>query len=98
MRRYVSSLKNEIEIKLLRVWTGNSIYGALIIEFIAQVFVSLIRFEIPELEHTSTKFIKMSLSNLTVTVDSWMNKTKRFIHSNFDAINTIILDHNWVVT
>ena len=70
------SLKNEIEIKPLRVWTDNSIYGALIIGFIAQLFVSLIRFEIPELKHMSTKFIKKSLSNLTVTVDLWMRKTK----------------------
>jgi len=65
------SLKNEIEIKPLRVWTDKSIYGALIIGFIAQLFVSLIRCEIPELKHKSTKFIKKSLSNLTVTIDSW---------------------------
>jgi transposase len=93
-----NSLKKEIEIKPLRFWTYNSIYGALIIGFIAQVFISLIRFEIPELKHASTKFIKTALLNLTVTIDSWMRKTKRFIHSNFDVINTMILDHNWVVT
>ena len=98
IEKIFNSLKNEIEIKPLRVWTDKSIYGALIIGFIAQVFVSLIRFKIPELKHTSTKFIKTALSNLTVTVDSWMRKTKRFIHSNFDAINTMILDHNWGIT
>ena len=57
IEKIFNSLKNEIEIKPLRVWTDNSIYGALIIGFIAQVFVSLIRFEIPELKHTSTKSI-----------------------------------------
>ena len=97
IEKIFNSLKNEIEIKPLRVWTDNSIYGALIIGFIAQVFVSLIRFEIPELKHTSTKFIKTTLSNLTVTIDSWMRKTKRFIHSNFDVINTTFLYHNWVI-
>ena len=35
------SLNNEIEIKPLRVWTDNSIYGALIIGFIAGPAVSL---------------------------------------------------------
>ena len=95
IEKIFNSLKNEIEIKPLRVWTYNSIYGALIIGFIVQVFVSLIRFEIPELKHTSTKFLKTALSNLTVTIDSWMRKIKRFIHSNFDAINTMILDYNW---
>jgi len=88
------SLKNEIEIKPLRVWKDNSIYGAILIGFIAQLFVSLIRFEIPELKHISTKFIKKSLSDLTVTVDSWKRKTKTYIYSNFDAINTTILSHN----
>jgi len=92
------SLKNEIEIKPLRVWTDKSIYGALIIGFIAQLFVSLIRYEIPELKHKSTKFIKKSLSNLTVTIDSWQRKTKKCIYSNFDAINTLILRLNWAVS
>ncbi len=98
IEKIFNSLKNEIEIKPLRVWTDNSIYGALIIGFIAQLFISLIRFEIPELKHTSTKFIKMALLNLTVTIDSWMRKTKRFIHSNFDTINTMILRHNWAIS
>jgi transposase len=98
IEKIFNSLKNEIEIKPLRVWTDNSIYGALIIGFIAQLFVSLIRFEIPELKHTSTKFIKQALLNLTVTIDSWMRKTKKYIHSNFDAINTMILRHNWPIS
>ncbi|WFN35857.1 IS1634 family transposase [Methanomicrobium antiquum] len=92
------SLKNEIEIKPLRVWTDNSIYGALIIGFIAQLFISLIRFEIPEMKHTSTKFIKKSLSNLTVTIDLWKRKTKKYIHSNFDSINTKILLYDWGIS
>ena len=94
----IHSLKNEIDIKSIRIWADNSIYRALIIGIIAQVFVSIILFKIPELKHTSTKIFKTTLSNLTVTVDSWMRKTKRFIHSNFDAINTINLYHNWAIT
>ncbi len=39
IEKIFNSLKNEIEIKPLRLWTDNSIYGALIIEFIAQIFV-----------------------------------------------------------
>ena len=85
------SLKNEIEIKPLRVWTDDSIYGAIIIGFIAQLFISLMRYEFAELRHTSTKFIKKSISNLTVTVDYMKNKAKRYIYANFDAINTLIL-------
>ena len=42
------SLKNEIEIKPLRLWTENSIRGAILIGFLAQLFVSLVRYEVPE--------------------------------------------------
>ena len=42
------SLKNEIEIKPLRVWTEKSIRGAILIGFLAQLFVSLVRYEVPE--------------------------------------------------
>jgi transposase len=98
IEKIFNSLKNEIEIKPLRVWTDNSIYGALIIGFIAQLFVSLMRYEVAELKHTSTKFIKKSLSDLTVTVDSWGRKVKRYVYSNFDAINTMVLRLNWGVS
>jgi transposase len=67
----INSPKNEIEIKPLRVWTDASIYGAVIIGFIAQLFISLMRYEFNELKYKSTKFIKNSLLNLIVTVISW---------------------------
>ncbi len=36
------------------------------------------------------KFIKISLSNLTVTVEKVKNLRKRRIYSNFDPINELI--------
>jgi transposase len=98
IEKIFNSLKNEIEIKPLRVWTDNSIYGALIIGFIAQLFISLMRYEISELKHTSTKFIKKALSNLTVTVDSWERKVKTYVYSNFDAINMMVLRSKWGIS
>lgn len=91
IEKIMHSLKNEIEIKPLRVWSEHSIYGALVIGFIAQLFISLMRYEINELKHISTKFIKNSLMNLTVTVDYMKNGVKKFIYANFDQINTLIL-------
>jgi len=85
------SLKNEIEIKPLRVWSDASIYGAIIVGYIAQMFISLMRYEFRELKSTSTKFIKNSLMNLTVAVDYIKNGAKNFIYANFDSINTLIL-------
>lgn len=94
IEKIFNSLKNEIEIKPLRVWSDNSIYGALIIGFIAQLFVSLIRYEFKKLKNISTKFIKNSLMNLTVTVKFRKNEPKRYIFANFDPINKMILGQN----
>lgn len=98
IEKIINSLKNEIEIKPLRVWTDNSIYGAVIIGFLAQLFMSLIRYEHKELKNTSIKFIKISLMNLTVTVELRKNKPKRYIYSNFDLINQAIIAENMAVT
>lgn len=92
------SLKNEIEIKPVRVWSTNSIYGALIIGYLAQLFISLIRYDHKELKHTSTKFIKKSLMNLTVTIEIKKNSSKRNIYSNFDPTNELILLQKQAVT
>ncbi len=92
------SLKNEINIKPLRVWSDNSIYGALLIGYLAHLIISLIRYDEPELKSYSTKFIKISLSNLTVTVEMLKNHRKRRIYSNFDPINEIICLKNNALT
>ncbi len=92
------SLKNEIEIKPLRCWSDLSIYGALIVGFLAQLFISLVRFEHPELKHTSPKFIKISLMNLTVTVEYGKSGGKRHIFSNFNPISQVILGQNQAIT
>ncbi len=98
IEKIFNSLKNEIEIKPVRVWTDDSIYGALIIGFLAQLFISLTRYEIKELKTTSTKFIKNSLMNLTVTVNFRINKPKKYIYANFDPINRLILIQNVGIT
>jgi transposase len=91
VEKIMHSLKNEIEIKPLRVWSNKSIYGAILIGYIAQLIISLIRYDNKELKKTSTKFIKNSLLNLTVTLEKLKNLKKRRIYSNFDLINKIIL-------
>jgi transposase len=84
-------LKNEIQIKPLRVWSEDSVYGAIILGFIAQLFISLMRYEFEELKHTSTKFIKKSLKNLTLTIKFRINGVKNYIFANFDRINSLIV-------
>ena len=98
IEKIFNSLKNEIEIKPLRVWTVNSIYGALIIGYLAQLFIYLIRYEHKGLKKISTKFIKNSLMSLTVTIENRKNGSNRRIYSNFDPINEIILLQNQGIT
>ena len=98
IEKIMNSLKNEINIKPLRVWSDNSIYGAILIGFLAQLIISLIQFDNKELKNTSTKFIKISLSNLTVTVENRKNGEKRKIYSNFDPINQLICLKNQTIT
>lgn len=91
VEKIMHSLKNEVEIKPLRVWSEKSIRGAILIGYIAHLFISLIRYDYEELKNTSTKFIKNSLMNLTVTLEKSNYSRKRRIYSNFDQINELIL-------
>jgi transposase len=91
IEKIINSLKNEIQIKPLRVWSEDGINGALIIGFIAQLFISLMRYDHMELKHTSTKFIRKSMMNLTVTVEFIKPRRKRYVFSNFDPIIGVIL-------
>ena len=94
IEKIINSLKNEIVIKPLRVWKDESTYGALLIGYLAQLFISLIRYEHEELRNVSTKFIKISLMNLTVTMVHYRDRANNWIHSNFDPINQVILNRN----
>ena len=98
VEKIMHSLKNEINIKPLRVWSDNSIYGALLIGYLAHLIISLIRYDKPELKTYSTKFIKISLSNLTVTIEKVNSSRKRRIYSNFDKINELICLKNEAIT
>jgi transposase len=94
IEKIMNSLKNEIQIKPLRVWSEDGINGALILGFIAQLIISLMRYDHPELKHISTKFIRKSMMNLTVTVEFIIPRRKRYIFSNFDPIIGVILAQN----
>ena len=98
IEKIMHSLKNEVNIKPLRVWADNSIYGALLIGYLAHLIISLIRYDEPELKNYSTKFIKISLSNLTVTIEKINSSRKRRIYSNFDPINELICLKNKAIT
>ncbi len=98
VEKIMHSLKNEVNIKPLRVWSDNSIYGALLIGYLAHLIISLIRYDEPNLKKYSTKFIKISLSNLTVTIEKLKNDRKRRIYSNFEPINELICLQNEAIT
>ena len=85
------SLKSEIEIKPVRVWTDDAVHGVLLIGFIAQVMISLTRHFIKPVKRMSTKFIIAALQKLTLTLVSLGDGRKRRFYSNFDPVNQAIL-------
>lgn len=85
------SLKSEVEIKPVRVWTEDAVFGVLLIGFIAQLMISLTRYFVKPVKRMSTKFIIASLQNLTETVVSMGNGLKKRFYSNFNEVNRAIL-------
>ncbi|MBU1421682.1 MAG: IS1634 family transposase [Bacteroidetes bacterium] len=98
IEKVFQSLKNDINIKPLRVWTTKSLCGAILIGFLAQLIISLIRYDYVELKQIAPKFIKISLMNLTVTIEITKSLLKRRIFSNFDPINELICCQNQAIT
>ncbi len=85
------SLKSEIEIKPVRVWSEDAVHGVLLIGFIAQVMISLTRHFVKPVKRMSTKFIIAALQKLTLTLVSAGNGVKRRFYSNFNPTNRAIL-------
>jgi transposase len=98
IEKIFQSLKNDIDIKPLRVWTTKSLCGVILIGFLAQLIISLIRYDYKPIQQIAPKFIKISLMNLTVTIEHTKTTTKRKIYSNFDAINELICCQKQAVT
>ena len=57
------SLKSEIEVKPIRAWSDDAVYGVLLLGFIAQLMISLTRYFVTPVKTVSTKFIASSLQN-----------------------------------
>jgi len=91
IEKIFQSLKNDIDIKPLRVWTTKSLCGAILVGFLAQLVISLMRYDYKDLSNVAPKFIKISLMNLTVTVVYEKKRPKEGLFSNFDPLNTLIL-------
>jgi len=98
IEKIFQSLKNDIDIKPLRVWTTKSICGAILIGFLTQLIISLMRYDYKEINQVAPKFIKISLMNLTVTIKYRKKHKQNEIFSNFDPINTLICCQNDTIT
>jgi transposase len=98
IEKVFQSLKNDIDIKPLRVWTTKSLCGAILIGFLAQLIISLMRYDFEQLRQVAPKFIKISLMNLTVTIEISKNGSKQMLFSNFEPINTMICCQNLAET
>jgi transposase len=85
------SLKSEVEVRPIRVWSEDAVFGVLLLGFIAQIMVCMTRWTVKPAQTVATKFIASSLEKLTVTVVRMENGLKRRFYSNFDLLNQAIL-------
>ena len=90
VEKLINSIKNEIHLRPTRVWTPEEINGSILIAFLAQLVISMLRFKHKPLRRISTKFIIQSLKNFALTIIIGKNGMKRRVISNFDWINTLI--------
>jgi transposase len=98
VEKLIESLKNQIDLRPLRVWSDNAVHGTLLLCFLAQTTVSMARYGIPEIRSKSAKFIIASLENLTVTYAYDNKHSLRRIYSNFEPLNSRILKDTAVVS
>jgi len=90
VEKLFNSIKNELHIRPTRCWTREAIYGSILIVFLAQLVISMLRYKHAGLRHVSTKFIMQSLKNFALTIITGKNGVRKRVFSNFDWINTLI--------
>jgi transposase len=94
LEKMFNSMKNELHIRPTRCWTQEAIYGSILIVFLAQLVISMLRYQHASLRKISTKFILQSLSNFALSIIIGKNGVKKRVFSNFDWINTLIFCGN----
>jgi transposase len=90
VEKLFNSIKNELHIRPTRCWTQEAINGSILIVFLAQLVISMLRYKHACLRHVSTKFIMQSLNNFALTIIIGKNGLKNHVFSNFDWINSLI--------
>jgi len=90
VEKLFNSMKNELHIRPTRCWTQEAVNGSILIAFLAQLVISMLRYKHDVLRHVSTKFIMQSLGNFALTITIGKNGVKNRVFSNFDWINTVI--------
>jgi len=90
VEKLFNSIKNELHVRPTRCWTQKAIDGSILIVFLAQLVVSMLRYKHDLLRKISTKFIMQSLSNFALTIIIGKNGVKTRVFSNFDWINTLV--------
>ncbi len=94
VEKLFNSIKNELHIRPTRCWTQESIQGSILIVFLAQLVISMLRYKHDLLRRVSTKFIMHSLSNFALTIIIGKNGVRTRVFSNFDWINTLVFCGN----
>ena len=90
LEKLFHSMKNEIHLRPTRCWTQEAVYGSILVVFLAQLVISMLRYMHASLRHVSTKFIMQSPHNFALTIIVGKNGVGKHVFSNFDWINRLI--------
>lgn len=92
VEKLFSSMKSDIGIRPIITWTDDAVDVVLLTGFLAQSMMSVTRFLCEPASSTATKFITDAIQKLTLTVVRRKNGERRFVLSNFNPLNEVVLD------
>lgn len=95
IEKFFHTMKNEINLEPLRVRRDNTMKGVILITYLIQLFLAIMKYLIPDLTKKSVKFIIKELSRLTETIVYGRWGPKESIMSNFTPMNIRILNFDF---
>lgn len=102
IEKFFHTMKTEMKLEPLRVRRNDAMKGVILITYLVQLFLAIMKYLIPDIAKKSVKFIIKELCCLTETVIYGRKGPKGKITSNFTLTNTRILnfdfEKSWVKT
>jgi len=95
IEKFFQGMKTEIKLEPFRVRRNDAMKGIILITYLVQLIIAIIKYFIPDIATKSGKFIIKELCSLTETIIYGRKGPKRSIISNFTLVNVMILNFDF---